>query len=114
MDGRNFLKIFFKKSIDKLKNLCYTKGVPRGAERKKQSMWCYKIRYYSHDENIWLNAEGLVAGLDMVDAIKRLKEYYGEDAIEDIRMTATESGDGVLDFAEFPDVRYATFFPEEN
>ena len=77
-------------------------------------MWCYKIRYYSHEENGWLNAEGLVAGLDMVDAIKRLKEYYGEDAIEDIRMTATESGDGVLDFAEFPDVKYATFFPEEN
>ena len=77
-------------------------------------MWCYKIRYYSHDENIWLNAEGIVAGLDMVDAIKRLKEYYGEDAIEDIHMTPTESGDGVLDFAEFPDVKDATFFPEEN
>ena len=77
-------------------------------------MWCYKIRYYSHDENIWLNAEGLVAGLDMVDAIKRLKEYYGEDAIEDIRMTAMGSGDGLLDFAEFPDVAYTTFFSEEK
>ena len=29
-------------------------------------------------------------------------------------MTAMESGDGVLDFNEFPDVKYATFFPEEN
>ena len=77
-------------------------------------MWCYKIRYYSHEENGWLNAEGLVAGLDMVDAIKRLKKYYGEDVIEDIRMTVTESGDGVLDFAEFPNVKYTTFFPEEN
>ena len=75
-------------------------------------MWCYKIRYYSDDS--YFNAEGIVAGLDMVDAIKRLKEYYGEDAIEDIRMTATESGDGVLDFGEFPNVEYATFFPEEN
>lgn len=75
-------------------------------------MWCYKIRYYSNGS--YLNAEGIVAGLDMVDAIQRLKEYYGENAIEDIRMTATESGDGVLDFVEFPDVKYATFFPEEN
>ena len=75
-------------------------------------MWCYKIRYYC--DGAYFNAEGIVAGLDMVDAIKRLKEYYGEDAIEDIRMTATESGDGVLDFAEFSDVKYATFFPEEN
>ena len=74
-------------------------------------MWCYKIRYF---DDSYFNAEGLVAGLDMVDAIKRLKEYYGENAIEDIRMTATESGDGVLDFAEFPNVKYATFFPEEN
>ena len=75
-------------------------------------MWCYKIRYYS--DGAYFNAEGIVAGLDMVDAIKRLKEYYGEDAIEDIRMTATESGDGVLDFGEFPNVEYATFFSEEN
>ena len=75
-------------------------------------MWCYKIRYYT--DGSFLNAEGIVAGLDMVDAIKRLKEYYGENAIEDIRMTATESGDGVLDFAEFPDIKYATFFPEED
>ena len=74
-------------------------------------MWCYKIRYF---DDSYFNAEGLVAGLDMVDAIKRLKEYYGENAIEDIRLTATESGDGVLDFAEFPNVKYATFFPEEN
>ena len=75
-------------------------------------MWCYKIRYYSYGS--YFNAEGIVAGLDMVDAIKRLKEYYGEDAIEDIHMTATESGDGILDFGEFPAVKYATFFPEEN
>lgn len=75
-------------------------------------MWCYKIRYYA--DGSYFNAEGIVAGLDMVDAIKRLKEYYGEDAIEDIRMTATESGDGVLDFAEFPNVAYTTFFSEEN
>lgn len=75
-------------------------------------MWCYKIRYYT--DSSFLNAEGIVAGLDMVDAIKRLKEYYGENAIEDIRMTATESGDGVLDFAEFPDVKYTTFFPEKD
>ena len=74
-------------------------------------MWCYKIRYF---DDSYFNAEGIVAGLDMVDAIKRLKEYYGENAIEDIRMTATESGDDVLDFAEFPNVKYATFFPEEN
>ena len=75
-------------------------------------MWCYKIRYYA--DGSYVNEEGIVAGLDMVDAITRLKTYYGEDAIEDIHMTATESGDGVLDFAEFPDVKYATFFPEEN
>lgn len=75
-------------------------------------MWCYKIRHYS--DGSYFNAEGIVAGLDMVDAIKRLKEYYGENAIEDIRMTATESGDGVLDFGEFPNVKYVTFFPEEN
>ena len=75
-------------------------------------MWCYKIRYYF--DGAYFNAEGIVAGLDMVDAIKRLKEYYGKDAIEDIRMTATESGDGVLDFLEFPNVKYATFFPEKN
>ena len=74
-------------------------------------MWCYKIRYF---DDSYFNAEGLVTGLDMVDAIKRLKEYYGENAIEDIRMTTTGSGDGVLDFAEFPNVKYATFFPEEN
>ena len=74
-------------------------------------MWCYKIRYF---DGSYFNAEGIVAGLDMVDAIKRLKEYYGENAIEDIRMTATESGDGVLDFVKFPNVKYATFFPEEN
>ena len=77
-------------------------------------MWCYKIRYYSHDENVWLNAEGLVAGSDLIDAISRLKEYYGEDAIEHIVATAMESTDGVLDFAECPNVKYATFFPEEN
>ena len=75
-------------------------------------MWCYKIRYYEDGSSY--NAEGIVAGLDMVDAIKRLKEYYGDNAIEDIHMTAMESGDGVLDFNEFPDVKYATFFPEEN
>ena len=74
-------------------------------------MWCYKIRYF---DDSYFNAEGLVVGLDMVDAIKRLKEYYGENAIEDIRMTATESGDDVLDFADFPNVKYTTFFPEEN
>ena len=74
-------------------------------------MWCYKIRYF---DDSYFNAEGLVAGLDMVDAIKRLKEYYGENAIEDIHMTTTGSGDDVLDFAEFPNVKYATFFPEEN
>lgn len=75
-------------------------------------MWCYKIRYY--EEGSYYSAEGIVAGLDIVDAIARLKKYYGENAIEDIHMTATESGDGVLDFAEFPNVKYATFFPEEN
>ena len=74
-------------------------------------MWCFKIRYY---EDGYHNAEGIVAGLDMVEAIKRLKEYYGENAIEKIHMTAMESGDGVLDFNEFPDVKYTTFFPEEN
>ena len=72
-------------------------------------MWCYKIRYY--EDGSYYNAEGIVAGLDMADAITRLKEYYGENAIEDIHMTATESGDGVLDFCEFPNVKYATFFP---
>ena len=75
-------------------------------------MWCYKIRYYA--DGSYLNAEGIVAGLDMVDAVTRLKNYYGEDAIEDVHMTATESGDGVLDFDEFPNVKYITFFPEEN
>ena len=75
-------------------------------------MWCYQIRY--HEDDFYYNAEGIVAGLDMVDAIERLKEYYGEDSIEDIHMTATESGNGVLDFSEFPNIRYTTFFPEEN
>lgn len=75
-------------------------------------MWCFKIRYY--EDGSHYNAEGIVAGLDMVDAIKRLKEYYGENAIEDIHMTAMESGEGVLDFNEFPNIEYATFFPEEN
>lgn len=75
-------------------------------------MWCYQIRY--HEDGSYYNAEGIVAGLDMVDAIERLKEYYGEDSIEDIHMTATESGNGVLDFSEFPNIRYTTFFPEEN
>ena len=75
-------------------------------------MWCFKLRYY--EDGSYHNAEGIVAGLDMVDAIKRLKEYYGEDAIEDIHMTAMESGEGVLDFNEFPNIEYATFFPEEN
>lgn len=75
-------------------------------------MWCYKIRYF--EDGSYYNAEGIVAGLDMVDAITRLKEYYGENVIEDIHMTATESGDSVLDFSEFPNVRYTTFFPEEN
>lgn len=75
-------------------------------------MWCFKLRYY--EDGSYHNAEGIVAGLDMVDAIKRLKEYYGENAIEDIHMTAMESGEGVLDFNEFPNIEYATFFPEEN
>ena len=75
-------------------------------------MWCYQIRYF--EDGSYRNAEGIVAGLDMVDAITRLKEYYGENAIEDIHMTATESGDGVLDFCDFPNVKYATFFPEEE
>ena len=75
-------------------------------------MWCYKIRYY--EEGSYYNAEGIVAGLNMVDAITRLKEYYGENTIVDIHMTATESGDGVLDFCEFPNVKYATFFPEKD
>ena len=75
-------------------------------------MWCYKIRYF--EDGSYYNAEGIVAGLDMVDAITRLKEYYGENAIEDIHMTATESGDGVLDFCDFPNIKYATFFPEEK
>ena len=75
-------------------------------------MWCYKIRYY--EDGSYYNAEGMVAGLDMVDAIGRLKEYYGENAIEDIHMTATESSEGILDFNDFPNVKYATFFPEEN
>ena len=75
-------------------------------------MWCFKLRYYEDYSSH--NAEGIVAGLDMIDAIKRLKEYYGENAIEDIHMTAMESGEGVLDFNEFPDIKYATFFPEEN
>lgn len=75
-------------------------------------MWCYKIRYYL--DGSYFNAEGIVAGLNMIDAVQRLKEYYGEDAIEDIHMTATESGDGILDFTEFPNIKYTTFFPEEN
>lgn len=75
-------------------------------------MWCFKIRFY--EDGSWYNAEGIVAGLDMEDAIKRLKEYYGENTIEDIHMTVMESGNGILDFNEFPDVKYATFFPEEN
>ena len=75
-------------------------------------MWCYKIRYY--EDGSYYNAEGIVAGLDMVDAIGRLKKYYGENAIEDIHMTATESGEGILDFNDLPNVKYATFFPEEN
>lgn len=75
-------------------------------------MWCYKLRFY--EDGSYFNAEGIVAGLDMIDAIRRLKEYYGENAIGDIRMTLTESSDGLLDFNEFPDVKYATFFPEEN
>ena len=75
-------------------------------------MWCYKIRYYM--EGSYYNAEGIVAGLNMVDAVTRLKKYYGEDAIEEVHMTATEGGGGVLDFSEFPNVKYTTFFPEEN
>lgn len=75
-------------------------------------MWCYKIRYYS--DGSYVNAEGIVEGPAMIDAIKRLKNYYGTNFIEDIHMTATESGDGVLDFVEFPNVEYTTFFPEEN
>ena len=75
-------------------------------------MWCFKLQYYEDCSSY--NAEGIVAGLDMIDAIKRLKEYYGENAIEDIHMTAMESGEGVLDFGEFPAVKYATFFPDEN
>jgi hypothetical protein len=75
-------------------------------------MWYYKIRYYS--DGYYFNTEGIVAGLDTIDAVKRLKEYYGENAIEDIRMIAMESGDGVLDFGEFPNAKYTTFFPEEN
>ena len=75
-------------------------------------MWYYKIVYYS--DGSYFNAEGLVAGLTMIEAIRRLKNYYGTNFIEDIHMTATESGDGVLDFDEFPNVKYATFFPEEN
>lgn len=77
-------------------------------------MWCYKIRYYSQDENEWLNAEGLVAGSDLIDVINRLNEYYGVGAIEHIVATVMESGEGVLDFAECPNVKYATFFPEES
>lgn len=75
-------------------------------------MWCYKLRYYGPDS--CYNAEGIVTERNMVDAIQRLKEYYGEDAIEDIHMTAIESSENVLDFAEFPNVKYANFFPEEN
>ena len=75
-------------------------------------MWCYKIRYY--EDGSYHNAEGFVAGLDMVDAIERLKAYYGAHSLEEIHMTATESGNGVLDFSEFPNIRYTTFFPEEN
>ena len=74
-------------------------------------MWCYKIRYY--EDGSYYNTEGIVAGLDMIDAITRLKEHYGENDIEDIHITATESSDGVLDFCEFPNVRYTAFFPEE-
>ena len=69
-------------------------------------MWCYKIRYYL--DGSYFNAEGIVAGLNMIDAVQRLKEYYGEDAIEDIHMTATESGDGILDFTEFPNIKYTS------
>lgn len=75
-------------------------------------MWYYKVRYF--EDGSYCNAEGIVAGLDMVDAITRLKEYYRNNDIEDIHMTVTEGGDGVLDFSEFPNVRYTTFFPEEN
>lgn len=75
-------------------------------------MWCYQIRYY--EDGSYHDAEGIVAGLDMVSAIERLKGYYGKNSIEDIHLTATESGDGVLDFSEFPNIRYTTFFPEEN
>ena len=76
-------------------------------------MWCYKIRYY--EDGSYHNAEGFVAGLDMVDAITRLKKYYSKNAIEDIHMRVIESSDdGVLDFYEFPNVKYAAFFPEEE
>lgn len=75
-------------------------------------MWCYKIRYYA--DGSYFDTEGIVAGLDLIDAVTRLKKYYGEDAIENIYLTAIESGDGVLDFGEFPNVKYANFFPEEN
>lgn len=79
-------------------------------ERKVANMWIYKIRYY--EDGSYFTAEGIVAGADITDAIKRLKDYY-PDTIQDILITATESGDGVLDLAEFPNIKYDTFFPEE-
>ena len=67
-------------------------------------MWCYKIRYY--EDGFYHDAQGVVAGLDMVDAITRLKGYYGEDTIEDIHMIATENVRGIFDVCEFPNTIY--------
>ena len=74
-------------------------------------MWCYKIQYY--DNGSYYNAQGVVAGPDMVDAITRLKGYYGEDTIEDIHMIATEGEYGIFDVCEFPNAIYTTFLPEK-
>lgn len=62
-------------------------------------MWVYKVWFFT-DENLDGDTdEGIVAGEEISDAYKNLKNYYG-DNIEELHIYKMESAENVLSFID--------------
>ena len=73
-------------------------------------MYLYRVRWFYDGEYHW--SSGIAAGKSISEALVRIDDYYG--GIEDIRIIALESSEGLLDFEEFDNITLNTFLPNEK
>lgn len=60
-------------------------------------MWEYEVKHWEDDKDI--TEHGIVAGFDIVDAIKNLVDRFGEKNIETVKLVALRD-DFILPYRE--------------